>query len=141
MSLIHWLNQHPVFIEEVTSQVQEDMTGRPMEVAAGAEGPSGEVIAFRLILPLQLDFAECVGLTCAIPFKALGVATGRTQSPAGEEITFTREGQVHGIVDVRFPEGGWSPDAYLRMYPHIERIVSVESVEFAASPSASAEEI
>ena len=140
MSLIHWLNQHPVFIEEVTFQVQEDMTGRPMEQATGAEGLTGEIIGFKLILPLHLEFAECVGLTCAIPFKAVGVATVRCQSPAGEEFTFTREGQVYGVVDVRFPERGWSPDAYLRMYPHIERIVSVESVEFSASPTGSAEE-
>lgn len=133
MSLIHWLNQHPVFIDEVTFQVQEDMTGRPIEESSKEGSPTGEVIAFKLLLPLQLDFAECVGLTCAIPFKAVGVATGRHKSPSGDDITFTRDGQVHGVVDVRFPEEGWSPEAYLRMYPHIERIVSVESVEFAAS--------
>ncbi|MES2466406.1 MAG: hypothetical protein V4675_03810 [Verrucomicrobiota bacterium] len=135
MSLIPWLNQHPVFIEEVTFQVQEDMIGRPIELTSEEASHAGEVIAFKLILPLQLDFADCVGLTCAIPFKAIGLATGRCQSPSGGDFTFTREGQVHGVVDVRFPEGGWSPEAYLRMYPHIERIVSVESVEFAASPA------
>ena len=135
MSLIHWLNQHPVFIEEVTSQVQAEMLGRAMDHAATQGTTIGEVTAFKLLLPLQLDFAECVDLTCAIPFKAVGLATGRTRLLDGRMISFTREGQVHGVVDVRFPESGWSPEAYLRMYPHIERIVSVESVEFTVGNS------
>ncbi|MDB6072332.1 MAG: hypothetical protein JWL81_3503 [Verrucomicrobiales bacterium] len=130
MSLIHWLNQHPVFIEEVTFQVQDDMKGRPIHQTSEAGNLKGEVTDFKLLLPLQLDFAECLGLTCAIPFKATGVATGQGLLPGGKTVNFTREGQVYGVVDVRFPEGGWSPEAYLSMYPHIERIVSVESVEF-----------
>ena len=97
MSLIHWLNQHPVFIKEVTFQVQEEMAGRPIEPSSEESGLTGEVIAFKLILPLQLDFAGCVGLTCAIPFKAVGVATGRCPSPSGGEITFRKENPARGF--------------------------------------------
>lgn len=130
MSLIAWLNQHPVFIEEVSFQVEQDLKGRPIHQSGEMGALSGAVTAFKLLLPLQLDFAECVALTCAIPFQAVGLATGVAQLSDGTETTFTRKGHVHGIVDVRFPEEGWSPEAYLRMYPHIERIVEVESVEF-----------
>jgi len=125
MSLIHWLNQHPDFIEEVTAQVVEAMVGRPFTKADSAGEPTIPISHFRMLLPIQLEFAECVGSTCAIPFQANGIAVGKD----GEE-EFSRRGLVHGVVDVAFPEVGWSQDAYLRMYPHIERVVSVENVEF-----------
>ena len=129
MSLIAWLNQHPVFIEEVTFQVEDSMKGRELSPPDVERMENSTISSFKLVLPIQLYMAECEGLTCAIPFEATGIATAKATTDAGE-ITFTRRGKVFGIVDVKFPENSWSPEAYLRMYPHIERIVVVESVEF-----------
>ena len=77
-----------------------------------------------------MAFAECVGLTCAIPFRAVGLATGLAPLLEGRKIISTRKGYLHNIVDVRFPEERWSPEAYPRMYPHIEHIGGVEFEEF-----------
>lgn len=130
MSLISWLNQHPVFIEEVTLQVEENMKGREIRRLTDEGETPGVIVTFKLLLPIQLEFAECVGLACSIPFTARGLATGTGDCPQRIQKTFTRKGHVRGIVNVSFPSDAWSPDAYLRMYPHIERIVVVESVEF-----------
>lgn len=127
MHLINWLNEYPPFIEEVSDQVREAMKGRAISHGLPDGKAEGEVTAFRLTAPLVLEFADCVDLTCAIPFRCSGVATGIAED--GSVFT-TAEGSVHGIVDTRFPDDKWSMEAYLRMYPHIERIVSVDAVEF-----------
>lgn len=131
MTLIHWLNQFPPFIEEVTEQICRQLAGRAITQDTGEDGViTGEVCGFRLVWPLNLEFADCVGLTCAIPFSAFGVATGTARSADGQEVTFTREGPVFGTVDIAFPDSEWSLEAYLRIYPDITRVVHVESVEF-----------
>lgn len=130
MSLISWLNQHPVFIEEVTFQVEDAMKGREIAQLPQEGSGQGIITQFRLLMPITLQFAECVGCTCAIPFEASGIATGESATDSATKTAFTRRGKVFGVVDVRFPSDSWSPDAYLRMYPHIERLVVVESVEF-----------
>ncbi|MES2469443.1 MAG: hypothetical protein V4675_19215 [Verrucomicrobiota bacterium] len=128
MHLIQWLNQHPPFIEEVESQIREQLPGRAITHGLEEGIQEGTVTEFQLSGPLVLEFAECVGLTCSIPFHGRGVATGITAED-GEPFT-TPEGDVFGYVDVAFPEEGWGVEAYLRMYPRIERAVCVEPVEF-----------
>ena len=127
MHLIAWLNQHPPFVEEVKSQIREQMLGRAITHGLEEGIQEGTVTEFQLSGPLVLEFAECVGLTCSIPFHGRGVATGITAED-GEPFT-TPEGDIFGCVDVAFPEERWGVEAYLRMYPHIERVVCVESVE------------
>lgn len=128
MHLIEWLNQHPPFMEEVASQIREQLLGKAITHGLEKGIQEGTVTEFLLTGPLVLEFADCVGLTCSIPFHGKGVATGITAED-GDSFT-TPEGDVFGYVDIAVPEAAWGVEAYLRMYPHIERVVSVESVEF-----------
>ena len=128
MHLIEWLNQHPPFMEEVASQIREQLLGKAITHGLEKGIQEGTVTEFLLTGPLVLEFADCVGLTCSIPFHGRGVATG-IMAEDGDSFT-TPEGDVFGYVDIAVPEAAWGAEAYLRMYPHIERVVSVESVEF-----------
>lgn len=128
MHPIEWLNQHPAFVEEVESQIREQLLGKSITHGLEKGIQEGTVTEFRLTGPLVLEFTECVGLTCSIPFHGRGMAADITAEDGGP--FSTSEGDVFGYVDVAFPDVGWGGEAYLRMYPRIERVVCVESVDF-----------
>ena len=97
--------------------MEQDLKGRPINQSGGQGSLSGKATAFNLLLTLQLAFAECAGLTCAIPFRAVGLATGLAPLSEGREITSTRKDHLHGIVDFAFLKNAGVPKPTLGGIP------------------------
>jgi hypothetical protein len=130
MSIVNQLIQHPVFIEEVKSQIVSRVVGFNVDAYDSKGGLNeGTVANYELDSDPNFDAADGGELQWSIPFEGHGEATIHFKTGDGEYGENTADGPYEGYVEVVFPPDTLNEDDFERIVSEVEIDVNLESAD------------